>query len=75
MNEIVKLKPELAAFVEEAVASGEYGSGEAVVEEALRDTAIRSPSFGGWCRKASTAGRRSMAMPPSPPSVKRRLPG
>ncbi|MBN9036921.1 MAG: type II toxin-antitoxin system ParD family antitoxin [Rhizobiales bacterium] len=46
MNEIVKLKPELAAFVEEAVASGEYGSGEAVVEEALRDWKERRDNHG-----------------------------
>jgi antitoxin ParD1/3/4 len=46
MNQVVKLKPELAAFIDEAVASGEYGSGEAVVEEAVREWHQRRQNHG-----------------------------
>jgi antitoxin ParD1/3/4 len=46
MNEAVKLKPELTAFIEEAIASGEYGSREAVVEEAVREWHERRQNHG-----------------------------
>lgn len=46
MNQAVKLKPELTAFIEEAVASGEYGSREAVVEEAVREWHERRQNHG-----------------------------
>jgi antitoxin ParD1/3/4 len=46
MNEVMKLKPELSALIEQAVASGEYPSEEAVVEEALRDWKERRDNHG-----------------------------
>lgn len=42
----VKLSPEYASAVEEAVAAGEYGSADAVVEEALREWKERRDNFG-----------------------------
>ncbi len=42
----VTLNSEQAAEIEAAVASGEYASGEAVVEEALRDWKERRDNFG-----------------------------
>lgn len=46
MNKVVTLKADLTALVEEAVASGEYGSGEAVVEEAVREWHERRQNHG-----------------------------
>jgi antitoxin ParD1/3/4 len=46
MNEAVKLNPELTAFIDEAVASGEYGSPEAVVEEAVLEWHERRQNHG-----------------------------
>ncbi len=42
----IKLSAQQAAAIEEAVASGEYPSQEAVVEEALREWQERRDNFG-----------------------------
>lgn len=42
----IKLNPQQAAFVKEAVSSGEYASQDAVVEEALREWKERRDNFG-----------------------------
>lgn len=42
----VKLSPEQASAIEEAVAAGEYDSADAVVEEALHEWKERRDNFG-----------------------------
>jgi antitoxin ParD1/3/4 len=42
----IKLSPEHASLVEEAVAAGEFASADEVVEEALRDWKERRDNFG-----------------------------
>lgn len=45
-NRTVALSNENAAFIEEVVAAGEFGSGEAVVAEALREWRERRDNHG-----------------------------
>ena len=42
----IKLSPEHASLLEEAVAAGEFASADEVVEEALRDWKERRDNFG-----------------------------
>ena len=57
----VQLSSDAQAVIDEKVASGEFASPEAVIDEALRLLSARDREYGEWLRAAVAKGEESIA--------------
>lgn len=57
----VQLSSDALAVIDEKVASGEFPSPEAVIDEALRLLSARDREYGEWLRAAAAKGEESAA--------------
>jgi Arc/MetJ-type ribon-helix-helix transcriptional regulator len=56
------LSPEALGVIQERVASGEFATPEAVIDEALRLLSTRDREYGEWLRAAVAKGEESIRL-------------